>query len=204
MRIGGFVPCSVSDFPGRLAAVVFTQGCNWRCPWCHNPALVYPERFTLPLPVFEVLARLAARRGKLDGVVVSGGEPTLQPGLGAFLAEVRKLGFATKLDTNGSRPAVVRALLAFGLLDFVAMDLKAPWSRYAEAAGTEVSTAALVETIALLRSSGIAHQLRTTRWPGLTADDERLISALAAGSPHAWQEYRVPTPGLPTASWPAA
>ncbi len=190
MRIGGYVPCSLSDFPGHLAAVVFTQGCNWRCPWCHNPALVYPERFTRPLPVPEILARLAQRRGKLDGVVVTGGEPTLHADLTDFLRAIRTLGFAIKLDTNGSHPAVVRTLLDARLVDFVAMDLKAPWSRYAEAVGVPVDTAALAETISLLRTRAIPHQLRTTKWPGLTDADCAAIALLAAGSPHVWQEYR--------------
>ena len=85
LRIGGYVPCSLSDFPGRIAAVVFTQGCNWRCAWCHNAALVHPEQFTPTIPVGDILTRLANRRGKLDGVVVSGGEPTLHAGLTDFL-----------------------------------------------------------------------------------------------------------------------
>ena len=130
MRIGGYVPCSLGDYPGRIAAVVFTQGCNWRCPWCHNPALVYPEQFTASLPEDDVFARLAARRARLDGVVVTGGEPTLQPDLPVFLGRVKALGFLVKLDTNGSRPRVVRELLAAGLVDFVAMDVKAPFARY--------------------------------------------------------------------------
>jgi len=192
MRIGGFVPCSLSDFPGCLAAVVFTQGCNWRCPWCHNPDLVYPERFAPPLAEAEVLARLAARRGKLDGVVVTGGEPTLQPDLADFLRQLKTLGFLVKLDTNGSRPHIVRSLLEAQLVDFVAMDLKAPLARYAEAAGVPVDTAALEETVALLRAAGIPHQLRTTRWPGLSATDAPAVTALAAGSPHVWQDYRTP------------
>lgn len=190
MLIGGYVPCSLGDFPGKIAAVVFTQGCNWRCPWCHNAALVYPEKFTAPLPVDDVLGRLAGRRGKLDGVVVSGGEPTLQPGLADFFRKVQRLGFATKLDTNGSRPEIVRQLLDEKLLDFVAMDLKAPWSRYAEATGVPVNTAALQETLSLLRRSGVAFQLRTTRWPGLTEADERAIASIVSGSPHVWQTYR--------------
>lgn len=190
MRIGGYVPCSLSDYPSRISAVVFTQGCNWRCPWCHNPALVYPEKFTAPLPEAEVLERLASRRARLDGVVVTGGEPTLQGDLADFLARVKALGFLVKLDTNGSRPHVVRDLLAAGLVDFVAMDIKAPWARYAEAAGVPVDTAALAETVALLRESGVEHQLRTTRWPGLTKDDEPAIVELARGSPHVWQTWR--------------
>lgn len=193
MRIGGVVACSLGDFPGRISAVVFTQGCNWRCPWCHNPALVYPAQFTPAWDEAGVLARLAASRKKIDGVVVTGGEPTVQPDLADFFGHLRDLGFATKLDTNGSRPRVVRALLEAGLLDFVAMDLKAPWERYAEAAGAPVPTADLEETITLLRASGVAHQLRTTRWPGLTAADEPGIAELARGSPHVWQDYRPPT-----------
>ena len=194
MRLGGFVPCSLSDFPGRIAAVVFTQGCNWRCPWCHNPALVYPERFAAPLDVEDVLARIAARRGRLDGVVVTGGEPTLHADLASFLARIKSLGFAVKLDTNGSRPAVLSELILARRVDFVALDVKAPWARYREAAGIDVDTAALQETIALLRDSGTPHQLRTTRWPGLTRDDERAITEIALSSPHVWQDYRPPLP----------
>lgn len=198
MRLGGFVPCSLSDFPGRIASVVFTQGCNWRCPWCHNPALVYPDQFGAPLDESEILARLAARRQRLDGVVVSGGEPTLQRDLPEFLARVTALGLQAKLDTNGSQPRVVGALIEAGLLDFVAVDLKAPWARYAEAVGTDVSTEAIQETIDLLRSSGIEHQLRTTRWRSFTSAEEAEISGIAAGSPHVWQDMVGRTPAGPS------
>jgi pyruvate formate lyase activating enzyme len=196
MLIGGYVPCSLNDFPGRIAAVVFTQGCNWCCPWCHNRALVDPALFTPSIPEDDILARLSTRRGKLDGVVISGGEPTLQAGLTDFIRRVRALGFQVKLDTNGSDPAIVRALIGEGLLDFVAMDIKAPWSRCGEAAGvgeSGLSTDALKETVALLRESGIEHQLRTTRWPGLGPGDELEIEEIVVGSPHVWQEYRKPT-----------
>lgn len=189
-RIGGVVACSLSDFPGRLATVVFTQGCNWRCPWCHNPALVYPEKFGPSIDPADVLHRLGTVRGKIDGVVVSGGEPTLQPGLADFLRGVKMLGFETKLDTNGSRPAIVRALLEAKLVDYIAMDVKAPWTRYTEAAGVTLEIGALQETIGLLRSSGVEHQLRTTRWPGITSGDAPAIEDIAFGSPHVWQEWR--------------
>ncbi|OAM89737.1 anaerobic ribonucleoside-triphosphate reductase activating protein [Termitidicoccus mucosus] len=192
MRIGGYVPCSLGDFPGHIAAVIFTQGCNWRCPWCHNPALVYPKNFTAPLPEADILARLATRRGRLDGAVITGGEPTLHADLPDFIRRIRALGYRIKLDTNGSRPAVVRALLAARLIDYVAMDLKAPWPRYDEAAGVAVDIAALKETIALLRESGTPHQLRTTRWPSLTEADTPALAAIAQGSPHIWQTYRQP------------
>ncbi|HEY9248828.1 MAG TPA: anaerobic ribonucleoside-triphosphate reductase activating protein, partial [Rariglobus sp.] len=100
------------------------------------------------------------------------------------------LGFLVKLDTNGSRPRIVRELLSAGLLDFVAMDVKAPWPRYAEAAGAAVEAETLAETIALVRGSGVEHQLRTTRWPGLGAEDEPAIREIVRGSPHTWQEWR--------------
>lgn len=193
MRIGGYVPCSLSDFPGRIAAVIFTQGCNWRCPWCHNPALVYPELFTPPIPEADVLQKLSSRRGQLDGVVITGGEPTLHPDLPDFIRSIRDLGFQIKLDTNGSRPAVVRSLIEHKLLDFVATDIKAPWDRYGEAAGLPApafDVSALKETVSILRETGIEHQLRTTRWPGLSEADAPLIENITSGSPHVWQDYR--------------
>ncbi|MDR1788908.1 MAG: anaerobic ribonucleoside-triphosphate reductase activating protein [Opitutaceae bacterium] len=193
MRIGGYVPLSLSDYPGQLAAVVFTQGCNWRCPWCHNPALVHPALFTPPIPVETVLARLAARRGRLDALVITGGEPTLHDGLPGFIGRVRDLGYKIKLDTNGSRPAVLRALLERGLLDFVAVDLKAPWDRYPEAAGLPaLDTAPLRETLRLLRETRTPHHLRTTLWPGLSDADKPALAEAAAGSPHHYQPFRPP------------
>lgn len=192
MLIAGYVPCSLSDYPGCVAAVVFTQGCNWRCPWCHNKSLLPLRPQPGCVDETAVLERLAGRRGKLDGVVVTGGEPSLQPDLAVFLASVRALGFKVKLDTNGSNPSVLGRLLAAGLLDFVALDLKAPLERYAEAAGVPVETDALRECLRLLRTSGVAHHLRTTRWPGLGPEDFPAIEALAAGSRHVYQDYREP------------
>lgn len=196
MLIAGYVPCSLSDYPGCVAAVVFTQGCNWRCPWCHNKGLLALRPQPGALDAQEVLVRLERRRGKLDGVVVTGGEPTLQADLEPFLRKVRALGFRTKLDTNGSNPRILSRLLAEELLDFVAMDLKAPLPRYSEAAGVAVDTEAFRECLALLRGSRVPHHLRTTRWPGLGRDDFAEIEALSAGSPHVYQEYREPENAL--------
>lgn len=195
MRIGGCQKTSLVDFPGKVAAVVFAQGCDFRCPWCHNRQLVDPDRFGPGIPVDDVFRHLAARVGKLSGVVVSGGEPTLQPGLADFFGQVRALGFSTKLDTNGSRPGVVEGLVSRGLLDFVAVDLKAPWDRYDEACGKEVDADALRGTIAILRSSGIAHQLRTTDWAEFSSAERAEIEAIARGSPHVWQPFRHPAHG---------
>lgn len=132
MVIGGVVPLSFQDFPGRPAVVVFTRGCNMRCPWCHNPGLVDPARYVGPMPVAEVLALLDRRRRFVRAAVVSGGEPTLHPDLREFLGKIRSLGYAVKLDTNGTHPEVLRDLVDRGLLDAVAVDFKLPLERYGE------------------------------------------------------------------------
>lgn len=194
LRIAGYVPCSLLDYPGRIAAVVFTQGCNWRCPWCHNLHLVEPARFGPVLETERVMAHLATRRGKLDGVVVTGGEPTLHGGLEVFLACVHALGFLVKLDTNGSRPAVLRRLLEAGLLDYVAMDVKAPLERYDVFAGVPVDTAAIAESMRLIAVSGVEHEFRTTVVPHLhTEADLAGVRALVARAPrHTLQTWRAP------------
>lgn len=126
IRIGGLVKQSFVDWDGVLSAVVFTKGCNFRCSYCHNPALVVPAlmRERPDVAESEVFDYLARRRGWLDGVVVTGGEPTLHAGLPAFLERVKALGYRVKLDTNGTNPEMLRQLIASGAVDFVAMDIK--------------------------------------------------------------------------------
>jgi pyruvate formate lyase activating enzyme len=193
VNLGGLVPFTLTDYPGRVAAVVFTQGCNFRCPFCHNGRLLslavaadghWSER--------EVLRFLQTRASQLDGVVVSGGEPTLQPDLPRFLNRVKALGYAVKLDTNGSRPDVLRHLLCEHLVDFVAMDVKAPWDHYARLAGVPVDTAALRASVQLLAQSGIAHEFRTTVVPPLltAADLAEIANALPADSMYRRQPFR--------------
>ena len=130
MKIGGLLKFTLIDFPGRPAAVVFTQGCNFRCRYCHNPELVYPHMFAEPVAEEEIDAFLKRRQGTLEGIVVSGGEPTLHEDLPQFLAKLKGMGYATKLDTNGTRPEVLKQLIQGKLLDFIAMDLKAPLEKY--------------------------------------------------------------------------
>ena len=193
MLIGGLERFSLSDFPGRSAAVVFTQGCNFRCPFCHNGGLLpLTTSDAAAIPTDEVLEFLATRRGKLDGVVVSGGEPTLQPDLADFLRSARALGFLTKLDTNGSRPETLRALLRAGLLDFVAMDLKAPLALYPRLAGVAVDVAAVAASIALIVESGVAHEFRTTVVNALLgpADVEAVRALVPTGSTWRAQAFR--------------
>ncbi|MGB9921186.1 MAG: anaerobic ribonucleoside-triphosphate reductase activating protein [Moorellales bacterium] len=170
MRIGGFLKLSLCDWPGRPAAVVFAQGCNFRCPWCHNPTLIPADPAGGLVSEAEILSWLARRRDLLGGVVISGGEPTLQPDLLPFLERIKSLGLAVKLDTNGSRPEVVAAVLTEGLVDWVAVDYKLPAQRYGmvcEAGAGAARAAAETARMVLARQRGL---VRTTAVPGIHDD----------------------------------
>jgi pyruvate formate lyase activating enzyme len=162
MKIGGIQRVSLIDYPGKVGAVIFTQGCNFRCPYCHNPELVNPTLFREPIPEEDILAFLKTRRGKLDAVTVTGGEPTLQEGLSSFLQQIKDMGFLVKIDTNGSLPAMIEILLEKGLVDYLAMDLKGPLNKYEILIHAKVKTADIKESIALVAGSGIPHEFRTT------------------------------------------
>jgi len=162
MRIGGFQKVSLIDYPGKVAAVVFTQGCNFRCPFCHNVELVVPTCFGPTIDEDEVLAFLTKRVDKLQGVVVTGGEPTLQPDLDRFLQKIKALGYAVKLDTNGSRPEVLQQLLEGALVDYVAMDIKASPEKYDLLCGVPVNLIKIRDSIRLILSSGMPHEFRST------------------------------------------
>ncbi len=193
MIIGGFEPLTLSDYPGEIAAVVFTQGCNFRCPFCHNGLLLSIAPQDRPSwNEHEVLEMLARQRGKLGGVVISGGEPTLQGDLSSFIRRVRAMGLKIKLDTNGSRPEVLRRLLQEGLLDYVAMDVKAPWPLYHRLVGTAVDTGAIAESVRLIAGSGVRHEFRTTMVEELLAPDDvaAVAAMIPAGSTHTLQEFR--------------
>ncbi len=161
--IAGLVPSSRVDYPGRVSAVVFTWGCNFRCPFCHNPELVTAgtgdRKWIDPERVFDLLDR---RQRVLGGVVVTGGEPTLHADLPAFLERVKSFGYPVKLDSNGSRPDVLRDLIRRELVDCFAMDLKALPGDYEKAAGVSVDCDQLMESIKLIRGSGLPHEVRTT------------------------------------------
>ncbi len=179
MLLGGFLPLTFADFPGRLACVVFTQGCNLRCGYCHNPQLIdrhAPGGAETPTET-RILDFLKTRQGLLDGVVVCGGEPTVQPALIPFLQRLKNLGFLVKLDTNGTNPPVLREALDRGLLDYVAMDVKHDPARYAAIAGVAVDPGVLAASRDLLMSSGVACEFRTTVIPGF--HDEAAIEEMA-------------------------
>ena len=169
MLIKGLQKLTLLDFPDRMACTVFTFGCNFRCPFCHNASLVLANRATEDtMPEEEFFGFLARRKGILEGVCVTGGEPTLQPDLPAFIRRIRDLGFAVKLDTNGYRPAVLRALIDEGLVDYVAMDIKNSLSRYPETVGiARFDTAPIEESMDLLMEGRVPFEFRTTLVRGL-------------------------------------
>ena len=169
MLIKGLQKLTLLDFPEKMACTVFTFGCNLRCPFCHNASLVLSERADDTLiPEEEFFSFLQKRRGILEGVCITGGEPTLQPDLPAFIRKIRDMGFAVKLDTNGARPAVLKSLVAEGLLDYVAMDVKNSLSAYPETVGLPAFDVAPVEeSMDFLMAGHIPFEFRTTLVKGL-------------------------------------
>lgn len=160
MLIGGLQKTSLIDFPKKIAAIVFTRGCNFRCPYCHNPELVSSGYESLDENyVFDFLK---TRTGKLDGVVVTGGEPCLQKNLVEFLRGIKKLGFQIKLDTNGSEFNTLEKIIGENLADYIAMDIKAPLEKYESVVRTNVNIQNIQKSINLIMSSGIDYEFRTT------------------------------------------
>lgn len=191
MKIGGIQKLSLVDFPGTPSAALFTIGCNMRCGYCHNPELVLPERYADAIPEGDILDFLATRVGRLEGVVISGGEPTMHEDLPEFIRKVRAIGFKIKLDTNGTNPHVLRELYAENLLDFVAMDIKGPIRRYQEIVARPIDTDAILESINLIKSSGVDHEFRTTTVKSqISFEDFDEIGELVKGSPrYALQKF---------------
>jgi len=170
VRIGGIIKTSLIDFPGRVSSVLFFQGCNFRCPYCYNVDVVLPERFTEPIPVKDVLSFLEKRKGLVDGVVLLGGEPLLQLDIVKFARTVKEMGFAVKLDTNGSKFEKLKEMVEKGAVDYVAMDVKAPldfqdYHRVTNCSKKDFES--VVKSVNFLINSDIDYELRTTLAPGL-------------------------------------
>lgn len=184
MKICGLQKTTLLDFPGRVAATIFTGGCNFRCPFCHNSGLLGSDAEEYECQE-DILAFLEKRKRVLEGVCITGGEPTLQPDLEEFIRKVRSLGLAVKLDTNGYMPGILKDLCAKGLLDCVAMDIKAGRNHYEEAAGVSgLSMERIDESIEFLLSGSIPYEFRTTVVRGLhTADDFSKIGPWIKGCP---------------------
>lgn len=166
MLLSGIQKFTLLDFPGHIACILFTGGCNYRCGFCHNPEFVLPEELAKLrknfIPEEAALNFLKKRRGMLDGVVISGGEPTIMPDLERFIRKVRNLGFAVKLDTNGNHPEVLRSLIGKGLVDYVAMDFKTSLSGYRALVGNGADEMKLRESIELLKEGAVEYEFRTT------------------------------------------
>ena len=173
MDFCGMNKTTLLDYPGHVAATLFTGGCNMRCPFCHNSGLVLEPEAQQQIREEEALAFLKKRQGILEGVCITGGEPTLQPGLEEFIRRARDLGYLVKLDTNGYRPQVLGHLLEQGLLDYVAMDIKASRERYGIACGLpEVELGRIEESVELLKKADISYEFRTTVVKGIHSPEE--------------------------------
>lgn len=189
MNIQGYQKMSLLDFPGKIACTVFTGGCNLRCPFCHNAGLVLTPTKSQGMEN-EVLGYVSKRKNLLDGVCITGGEPLLQPDLAEFIGKIKALGLSVKLDTNGSMPGRLRAILATGAIDYVAMDIKSAPAHYSRAVGMEVDTAPYLESIRILQESGIPHEFRTTAVKGIhEKEDFAEIAALVGNSPYFIQRF---------------
>lgn len=194
MKIAGLQPLSLIDYPEKNSTVVFTQGCPFRCAFCHNPELIPVDATAPGMSDEDVLEHLKKYRRMLDGVCITGGEPTIQPDLEEFIQKIKALGLAVKLDTNGVHPEKVRGLLEKNLLDYLAMDLKHTWEKYDQV--VRVANPTVIEncrrTFELIQNSGVEHEFRTTIFPGVHTekDFEIMASYLKPGEKYFIQATR--------------
>jgi pyruvate formate lyase activating enzyme len=193
MDIAGFQKLSLLDYPKTPCAILFTQGCSFRCAFCHNPELI-PMTGAMTILPDEVMAKLEANKKMVDAVTITGGEPTLQADLPAFMKELKNRGFKVKLDTNGVTPAMVKKIIDEGLADYFAMDLKQRWEKYDEV--VRVGAPALIdrvrETFVLIQNSGVPHEFRTTILPHSHTEDDfmTMVGYLKPGEKYFIQETR--------------
>lgn len=193
MKIGGLVPFSLCDYPGHIAAVIFTQGCNFRCPFCHNGYLI-PIEVSIDqlVPERTIFDFLEKSRKNLDAVVVSGGEPTIQPDLMDFVHRIKALGYSIKLDTNGSRPNTIKTLLQLRLIDYIAMDIKAPFKIYDRLTDVRTPISQIRQSIDMIARPGIDHEFRTTVVNSLlsTEDVQAIQQIVPSGCRYRLQDFR--------------
>ena len=189
MQIAGFQPNSFIDFKGRIAALVFTPYCNMRCWYCHNKSILdNPEL----LSEDEILKKIERDKFLLDGVVITGGEPTLQADLLDFIKKIKAMGLDVKVDTNGKRPDVIRELIELKIIDYIAMDVKAPLNKYFKVTPTTLESEEILrESINLIINSGIDHEFRMTVIPQLTLEDiEEAAKEVKGAKAFYLQQYR--------------
>lgn len=197
MTIAGFQPLSLLDYPGVVASIIFTQGCVLRCLYCHNPELIPLKPQVSGLTQESILAQLTKYRRMIEGVCVTGGEPTIHPDLPNFLKKLKALGLLIKLDTNGVHSRLLRGIINQGLVDYIAMDIKHTWERYPDIIGLHHPRliAECQKTLALIQSSSVTHEFRTTVYPALhQAEDLTTIAKqLTPGTRYALQGIRYET-----------
>ncbi|XLQ20610.1 MAG: anaerobic ribonucleoside-triphosphate reductase activating protein [Candidatus Moraniibacteriota bacterium] len=199
MLISGVQKFTMLDYPEKVAAIIFTPGCNMRCGFCHNKEFVLPEEIKKLRPSFiperAVLNFLESRRGKLDGVVISGGEPTVQPDLRQFIQKVREMGFLVKLDTNGNLPNIMKDLVNDGLIDYIAMDVKTTLNNYENLVGKMVNPDNIKESIEFLKQGTVPYEFRTTVIEGVhTEEIIKEMSELVSGADKLYlQKFRPET-----------
>lgn len=193
MIFGGFEKCTLIDYPGKMACMVYTIGCNFRCPYCHNPELV-DETVAATVSEEEVLTFLDTRRGLLDGVVITGGEPTIHKDLIPFIEKVKAKGFLVKLDSNGTSPQVLKDLVSKQLVDYIAMDIKAPLSKYSQTVARPVNQMAIQESIDFLKTNTVPYEFRTTVVKSiLSEEDVEMIGVEISGADRYFLQAFVPT-----------
>lgn len=199
MLIGGLQKTTLLDFPGKVATTVFTAGCNFRCHFCHNPELVLPEMVKKAKLITEekFFEFLQSRRKLLDAVCITGGEPTMHTDLEQFIVKIKELGLLVKLDSNGTSPKTIKKLLEKKLLDYIAMDIKAPWKKYSQVVGTEPDLDSLQESVKIIMNSGIDYEFRSTILPGLhsRADIVAMAKQIKGARAYILQQFR-PAPKL--------
>ncbi len=184
MKIHGFNKLTLLDYPGHMAATVFLGGCNMRCPFCHNASLVTRPASQPAIPMEDVLNTLSKRKHLLEGICITGGEPTLNPGLTDFIRQLKTYGFKVKLDTNGTNPALLKSLVQDGLIDYVAMDIKNSKAKYAATSGISGLTLDKIEeSVDFLLSGALDYELRTTIVKELhTQEDMRSVGEWITGA----------------------
>lgn len=175
MVLGGFQKLTLIDYPGKVATTVFTVGCSFRCPFCHNPELVLSRNLqpvTHNLIEKEFFDFLKKRKGKLEGVCITGGEPTIQPDLVDFIKKIKKLGYLVKLDSNGSRPDVLRQIINSKIIDFIAMDIKDSPKKYKKTSGERADFERIKISVEMIMNSKIPYEFRTTVVPGIHSEKD--------------------------------